>query len=87
MELGAASSQPVLPAAVETFSAQQLAVHAHRIAKERPEAGGVHGVRWDPQNQKWQARILYEGEEITLCYFAALADAILSCRRSAARSG
>ena len=76
MELGAASSQPVLPAAVETFSAQQLAVHAHRIAKERPEAGGVHGVRWDPQNQKWQARILYEGEEITLCYFAALADAI-----------
>jgi hypothetical protein len=67
---------PLLPASVETFSGQQLAEHARRIAEERPTAEGVKGVRWDKEKRKWVASINYKAKQIKLGYFAALADAI-----------
>ena len=67
---------PLLPAAIETFSTQQLAEHARRIAEERPTAEGVNGVYWLKENQKWAAQCYYKAEQIHLGSYASLADAI-----------
>ena len=67
---------PLLPAAIETFSTQQLAEHARRIAEERPTAEGVKGVYWQKATRKWLVYIRYKAKQINLGHFAALADAI-----------
>ena len=66
----------MLPAAIETFSTQQLAEHARRIAEERPTAEGVIGVYWQKATRKWVAKISYKAKPIFLCSHAFLADAI-----------
>ena len=67
---------PLLPAAIETFSTQQLAEHARRIAEERPTAEGVKGVCWLKEKRKWAAYIHYKAKRVFLCSCASLADAI-----------
>ena len=66
----------MLPAAVETLSAQQLAEHARRIAEERPTAEGVIGVSWHKMTRKWVAQIYYKAKQIHLGIFISLANAI-----------
>ena len=74
--VGMAGFGQVLPAAIETFSTQQLAEHARRIAEERPTAEGVIGVYWHKASRKWAAQISYKAKPIQLGYFVTLADAI-----------
>ena len=66
----------MLPAAIVTFSTQQLAEHARRIAEERPTAEGVKGVLWNKEKQWWRAQIRHEAKQVHLGIFTALADAI-----------
>ena len=74
--VGMAGFGQVLPAAIETFSTQQLAEHARRIAEERPTAEGVKGVCWLKEKRKWAAYIHYKAKRVFLCSCASLADAI-----------